>query len=257
MSSLPVAANSQFAVVIFGQPASPHVVAELLVDVAKLAPTDALIHSRYAPGVLPDRLDRATAERLVNLLQGIGLHAEVIEPVQLLNFHAAHAVHHAEILVDGLQLITERGTADGLVSWDRVSVISTGLIPLESTLQYDWNDEHFFATARRSHHEPHRAMLPPVMQLWLVVRGEAAPIHIDQTRMNYETLGAAKTDSSTENFRIFLNRLVERAPHAHVTSSTRAYLDHASVLKYAFTSSDELQRTTQLHALIADQRETA
>lgn len=257
MSSLPVAANSQFAVVIFGQPASPHVVAELLVDVSKLAPTDALIHSRYAPGVLPDRLNRSVAERLVTMLQGIGLHAAAIDPARLLNFHAAHAVHHAEVLADGLQLITERGTGDGLVSWDRLSVISAGLIPLESTLQYDWNDEHLFATARRSHHEPHRTMLPPVMQLWLVLRSELVPIHIDQTRMNYETLGAAKTDSSTENFRTFLNRLLERVPHAHVTPATRAYLDHVSVLKYTFASSDELQRTTQLHALIADQQAAA
>jgi hypothetical protein len=214
--------DAPFAIVIFGQPTSPHAVAELLADIVGEAPTDALIHSRFAPGVLPERLDRPTADRLVEKLAGIGLQAEAIDSARLLNFRGAHVVHHAEILDDGLNIITERGTANGTIPWSKFSVFSAGQIPLESSQRYDWNDEHLFATARRSHHEPHRATLPPVMQLWLVNGGETIPIRIDQTRMNYETLGTAKTDSSAENFRNFLLRLLQKAPGVHVTPATRA-----------------------------------
>jgi hypothetical protein len=238
------------AVVVYGEPTSPHVIAELLADVGGLSPTDALIHARFAPGVLPDRLDPAQAELLAQRLAGVGLTAEVIDPETLLDFRAPHVVHHARILDAGLELITERGTADGLIPWDRLRVISVGQVPLESTQRFDWNDEHLFATARRSHHEAHRGALPPTMELWLVDDG-LCPIRIDQTRMNYETLGEAKTESSSENFRLFLQAVTTRAPRACLTPATRAYLDHGPLLKYAFDSSEELQRATQLHALMA------
>jgi hypothetical protein len=250
METAPTADAPRKAVAIFGEPTSPHAVAELLADVAGLSPTDALIHARYAPGVLPDRLEPSQADLLVQRLVGIGLSAETIDPASLLDFHAPHIVHHARILDAGLELFTERGAADGLIPWDRLLVISAGQVPLESTQRFDWNDEHLFATARRSHHEAHRGALPPTMELWLVDNGPK-PIRIDQTRMNYETLGNDKTDSSAQNFRLFLERLTARASRAHVTPATRAFLDHGSLLKYSFASTEELQHATQLQALIA------
>lgn len=250
MSSASLSETPRRAVVIFDQPASPHVVGELIADVTGMSATDALIHARYAPGVLPDRLDAAHAELLVQRLEAIGLAAAAIDPADLLDFHAAHTVHHARLLDAGLEIVTDRGAADGLIPWEKISVISTGQVPLESELRYDWNDEHLFGAARRSHHEAHRGALPPVMELWLVDHGNK-PVRIDQTRMNYEDLGDDKTDSSTENFRVFLKRLTQRAPRAYLTPATCAYLDHGSALKYMFASRDELQRVTQLHALNA------
>ena len=250
MSNAPAVDAPEKAVVVFGKPTDPYLVAELLMEVIGLSATDALIHARWAPGVLPDRLPAAKADLLAQRLAAAGLPAEAVEAASLIVFLGAHVVHHARILDAGLEVITERGTADGLIPWDRISLISAGQVPLETTQQYDWNDEHLFPTARRSHHMPHLAHLPPTMELWLIDTGRQ-PLRIDQTRMNYETLGDAKVDSSAENFRLFLERLVARAPAAHITPSTKTYLDRGSALKYTFVSTDALQHDTQLQALIA------
>ena len=250
MSSMSPAEAPRRAVVIYGESKSPHAVAEVIAQVTGSSTTDALIHARYAPGVLPDRLDVAQAELLVQKLAAIGLAADAVDPGELLDFHAAHTVHHARLLDAGLEVVTERGVAEGLISWDKITVISAGQVPLETGQRIAWNDEHLFAAAPRSHHEAHRGALPPTMELWLVDHG-IKPIRIDQTRMNYATLGAAKTDSSTENFRLFLKTLTQHAPQAHLTPATCAYLDHGSALHYSFTSPEQLQRVTQLQTLIA------
>ncbi len=242
--------ESRRAVVVFDHAETPHVLAEQIAAVTGMSATDALIHARYAPGVLPDRLDAALAEQLVEKFAAIGVSAAVVAPGDLLDFHSAHTVHHARLLDAGLEIVTEHGVADGRIPWEQFAVISAGQVPLETGQRYDWNDEHLFATARRSHHDAHRGALPPTMELWLVDHGNK-PIRIDQARMNYETLGDAKTDSSAENFRRFLKRLTLSAPEAHWTPATCAYLDHGSAFLYSFPSSEQLQRVTQLQALIA------
>lgn len=251
MSTASSAESSRRALVVYDAVRDPHVLAELLVDVLGLMPTDALIHARHAPGVLPDRIEPALADQLIERLKANGVGAAAVDPTELIDFHHPHVVHHVHLLKEGIEILTERGTADGLVPWDRIAVISAGQVPLESAQRYDWNDEHLFATARRSHHEPHRAKLPPVMELWLIDGNDPRPFRIDQTRMNYETLGAGKVDSAAENFGVLLRRIVERAAQAYVTPSTRAYLDRASALKYTFTSTEELQHVTQWQALLA------
>lgn len=238
--------SAQRAIVILDQPESPQAVAKVLSDVLGLSATDALIHARLAPGVLSDRLAAEAAQRLADGLQAAGIRAAVVAPAELLDFRTPHVVHHAHLLEQGLEIVTDRGTADGLIPWNRIACISAGQVPLETAQRYDWNDEHVFSTARRSHHDPHVAKLPPVMELWLVDRDDPRPFRLDQTRMNYETLGAIKTDSSTENFRLFLTRLVELAPAATLSPATRTYLDRGSLLQYSFPSTNDLQRATQL-----------
>lgn len=239
--------NEQLAaIVIYNAPTDPHVVAAILMDVIGLSPTDALIHARSAPGVLPDRVTAAQAELLIQRFSAIGLSAEVIDVADLIDFHAPEIMHQARLEAQGLVFATDHGS--GLVPWNMLRVISAGQVPLETTTRLNPGENQMFVAARRSRPPAHVTTLPPTMELWLI--GNQKPIRLDQTRMNYEVLGDEKTDSSTENFRRFLTHLTERATTAHVTPATKAYLQHGSALEYMFHSADELQRVTQLQTLL-------
>jgi hypothetical protein len=235
------------AIVIYDAPADSHAVADILTGVIGLSETDALIHARSAPGVLKDRLAAAQSELLIQRLTALGLSAEAIDPAELIDFHAPDIVHQARLEEQGLVFATDHG--GGLLPWEKIQVISVGQVPLETTSRLNPNDDQMFVAARRMRHKTHLAVLPPTMELWLV--DGQKPIRLDQTRMNYDVLGEAKTESSTENFRRFLTRLTESATRAHITPATRAYLEHGSALKYMFRSTDELQRVTQLQTLLA------
>lgn len=235
------------AIMIFDAPTDPHVVAAILTEVVGLSPTDALIHARSVPGVLPDHVGVAQAELLIQRLSAIGLSAAAIDPAELIDFHAPDLVHQARLEEQGLVFATDHG--GGLLPWNMLRVISAGQVPLETTTRLNPGDNQMFVAARRSRPEAHLTNLPPTMELWLI--GNQKPIRLDQTRMNYEALGEAKTESSTENFRRLLTRLTELATAAHVTPATKAYLEHGSALKYMFRSTDELQHVTQLETLLA------
>lgn len=237
----------QKAIVIYDAPGDPHVIAVILTEVIGLSPTDALIHARWAPGVLPDRLGSAQAESLVQRLSAIGLPAEAIDPSELIDFHAPEIVHQARLEEQGLVFATDHG--GGLLPWNKIYVVSAGQVPLETTTRLNPSENQMFVAARRSHPESHIAALPPTMELWLI-HGQK-PLRLDQTRMNYDALGEAKTESSTENFHRLLTRLTELATGAYVTPATKFYLEHGSALKYMFQSSDELQHVTQLQTLLA------
>lgn len=238
------------AIVIYDAPSDPHDIAEILTVVAGLSPTDALIHARSAPGVLPDRLSASQSELLIRRLATIGISADAIAPADLIDFRTPEIVHQARFEAEGLVFATDHG--GGLLPWQQIKVISAGQVPLETTTRLVQSDDPMFAAGRRTHPGAHRTALPPTMELWLI--SDQRPLRIDQTRLNYDALEETKTDSSTENFRRFLIRLKELATTANLTPATIAYLRNDSALKYMFRSTNELERVTQFETLLAQRK---
>jgi len=52
------------------------------------------------------------------------------------------------------------------------------------------------------------------------------------------------------NFREFLHDLLQHAPQAYVTPSTRAFLEHGPERHFHFESTDQLRRYAQFHLFI-------
>ncbi|OYW18681.1 MAG: hypothetical protein B7Z55_10190, partial [Planctomycetales bacterium 12-60-4] len=123
-------AAEDFRVVVFGKPGDPHLIGSILCEVLHERGTDAVIHAHYAPGVLPVSVTRDQAERIVALIEGIGIQAAVVEQAALPDFDEATTVHHARCQAEGWVIVDYRGNVAETVPWDHIELIAIGDVPL-------------------------------------------------------------------------------------------------------------------------------
>lgn len=247
-TELTAAANCY--VVVFALPGDPQELAQVLIDVLGMHPTDALVHARSAPGVLPDRLSRDRAEQLAAAIQKIGVRADVATANELPDLDHGEVVHHCVCTFAGLEIIEARGDLETSIPWSEFELICVGVVPQEAGRHYPTGEMAVLSAARRSPHTP--LDTPPTAgpELWFVHRKPFRAYRIDHRRMNYEYLGDRKSDSATVNFQSFLKDLLRYVPQAYVTPSTRAFLAHGPERKFHFDSADQLRRYTQFHLFI-------
>lgn len=241
--------DRSFHVVIFAAPDDPHDLADVLARVLGIHHTDAMIHSRLVPGILPDRLSRDEAARLVAAVNELGLHAESVAAVEVPNFGHGEMVHHVQCPEAGLEIFGLGGGLECCVPWNEIELVCVGVIPQEKTKHYLTNEMATLSAARRTSHAPLEVTLPAGPELWFIRRGPFHAYRVDHKRMNYEYLGERKTDSATVNFHLFLEDLLRKVPHAYVTPSTRAFLTHGAERLYHFDTAEHLQRYAQYHYL--------
>ncbi|MBS0262219.1 MAG: hypothetical protein JSS02_09740 [Planctomycetes bacterium] len=245
-----VLTSTDCQVVVFAVPGDAGELATVLTAVLGLHPTDAMVQSRSAPGVLPGKLSREQAERLAAAIQNIGVRAEVASPEELADLEATEVVHHCRCVPAGLEIVDPRGVVQATIPWDEVDLISVGVVPQETGWHYPTGDMAILSAARRSPRTPLEIPATAGPEVWITCRSPFRSFRIDHKRMNYEYLGDCKTESATANFMLFLNDLMRHAPYAYVTPSTRAFLVHGPERLFHFDSTDQLRRYTQFHLLI-------
>lgn len=235
-----------FRIAVFGKPGDPHLIASILCETLGLTSTDATIHAHYAPGVLPLPLNRAQAERILELICGLGIQGTVVDAATLPSFKNAEAVHHARCLAEGWEIVDYRGSRSALVPWSEIDLIAVGEVPNPPVMQ-PLAAGHSLLSAAPHYVTPLvEPTVPTGPELWVIACQPTRVYHITHRAMNYESLGAAKTDSATLNFRAFVEQLIQHAGNAWKTHSTQAYLTRKALSHYEFRSSDDLQRQAEL-----------
>ena len=78
--------------------------------------------------------------------------------------------------------------------------------------------------------------------------GQSAP-NMASDEMNYECLGGRLATTSTANFRLLMQDLVNAATEAWVTPSTLAFLEHIPVPQSEFRSHEDFRRYTEFQTL--------
>jgi molybdate-binding protein len=99
-------------VAVFAAPDDIHDLSRVLAEVLGMHPTDAAVHARNAPGVLPDRLTAEQAKRLAAAIRETGLHAEALAGESIPEFEHAEVVHHLRCLDDGLEIVELHGATE-------------------------------------------------------------------------------------------------------------------------------------------------
>lgn len=239
-----------FRVAVFAAPDNLQELGQVLTGVLGTHPTDALIHARHAPGILPDRLSREQSDQLAAAVSKLGLHAESISADEIPELDHGEAVHHVRCVESGLEIVGLDGARDDQVPWDEIELICVGVVPQEMTKHYTTGEMATLSAARRTTHLALELPLPEGPELWIVRRTPFRAYRVDHKRMNYEYLGDRKTDSATVNFRLFLADLLQRAEHSYVTPSTRAYVSHGAERLYQFDSAEHLSRYAQFHVVV-------
>jgi len=247
--------QATYFVVLFNLPDDPHAVRDMLVKQLGLHPSDAQIAARAAPGVLPHRFDKATAEALVQQAAQAGVAAEALLAADVPNFEQAEIVHHARCRAEGFEILDYRGQTAGVVPWAEIRVLSVGYIPTDRSRDFHAEPSGTTAVAPHLRHPPTDSALHAGLEAWLVRFHPLQGFRINHDLMNYEYLGDRKSASASQNFRMFIDDVVERAPRLYLTPATRAFREHGLLRHYEFHSSDELRRHTEFHALLA--RKTA
>jgi hypothetical protein len=242
--------KADYRVVIYAVPEDPQDLAQVLTEVLEMHATDAIVHARHAPGILPDRLTREQADRLAAAIEKIGISANVATIDEIPDFDHSQTVHHCQWSDSAMEIFGTQAAVEHRIPWNDIELICVGVVPQESARHYLTGEMSVLSAARRSPHDP--LNIPPTAgpELWFVRRNPFHVFCIDHKRMNYECLGYSKTDSATANFQLFLRDLLQHAPGAYVTPSTRAFLDHGPDREFQFDSTDHLQRYAQLHLMI-------
>lgn len=244
-------------VAVFAAPDGIDELSHVLSDVLGLHPTDAAIHARGMPGILPDSLPREKGAQLVAGINRIGLHAELVPSGDVPALDHVQPVHHLRCLDSGLEVLALHGEREAIVPWQDIELICVGVIPQEVTKHYLSGEMATLSAARRTTHLALELPLSEGPELWIGCRQPFRAFRIDHKRMNYEYLGERKTDSATVNFRSLLEDILRQAPQAYLTPSTRAYIGHGAEKLYRFESTDALSHYLQFHILVQRQLQAA
>lgn len=244
-------------VAVFAAPDDVHDLSRVLVAVLGMHPTDAAVHARYAPGVLPDRLPAGQAAELAGAIEGIGIRAEAIAAESIPEFEHAEVVHHVRCLDAGLEILEFHGAEECVVPWGEIELVSIGQVPLETSRHYVGAEgASVISAARRTAPGPVDRPLPAGPEAWIIRREPLRGFRIDHKRMNYEYLGTRKSDSATANFRLLIDDIIAQVPETYLPPATRAFLEHGPVTEYSFESQEALKRYTVLHLLVHRQAGT-
>lgn len=249
-----ISCESNYRVVVFNKQSELDELTDLFVKTLGSTAIDARVGAKHVPGVLPFHLSCDKAQELAQAVCRLGVHAEAIPQQFIPHLDDAQTVHHVRCTPAGLEVLGLQEETQTLVHWGDVELLGIGQLPLETTVHFDLNAPRFSA-ARHTAHQPLRTLLPDGPEAWIIGRNPGRAFRIDHARMNYETLGAQKTDSATANFRLFVETMVAHVPEAYLTPSTRSYLCGAPAYEYAFESSECLQRYVEFHLLIRQRLE--
>ncbi len=235
-------------VAVFSKPDDVHELADVLKDELGLHPTDAMHEAHLVPCVLTPRLTSANADRIATAIEQLGLRAESFPSDELQAFDDLHIVHHIACRMNGLEILDLIGLPTELIPWDDVMVMSVGETPSESAHQ-QLNGEFTMLSSARPVHGVVTEVPAHTIELWIVCQNPERTYRLDGSKLNFESLGERKTNSTRINMRLLLQELVRRTPHAHLTPAARQFLDQDQLAR--FRSPEQLQSVTQLHLLMA------
>jgi hypothetical protein len=241
------APQAVFGVVIFGLPAEREALLRALRRELKLNGVDGRIQLHHLPGMLPERLSRADAERVAAAVRAVGADAGVLSADEWPDFGHAPTVHHVRCAECGLEIASLSGTSAELIPWRNVSLISVADVPLGGV-------QHFVAPRTaviRATPRIKEAGLEGLLrgaEMWIVCNGPFRAFRINHREMNYEYLGGRLSSSSAVNFELLLNDIVEHAPQARLTRTTQAFVQHAHAHQWRYASAEEHRQQVELEA---------
>ena len=90
-------------------------------------------------------------------------------------------------------------------------------------------------------------------EAWIIRSNPQTGFRIEHNQMNYEYLGERKAGSATHNFRLLLDDLITKTPHAYLTPAARAYQQHGLLKDYEFPSLEVHRQYVLFHWLLSKQ----
>ncbi len=229
-------AEPQYRLVVFDELDDPKPVRDLFVEVTGTHPTDAAQWVARVPGVWPKPLDELSTRILLDRLYELEVAAEAWRVDKFPELGSPRTVHSASCDETGFRVLGLRGEAAHWVPWDKIDLISAGLIDAEDEFRDvsppTWlqalNSGARLMLGRSPSGRRQRAMrVPrdPKPEVFVIRRDPLVTFRIIGSEMNYAYLGDRLKSSSVENFPIFLRDLCSQATKAYLTLPTKHMLE--------------------------------
>ena len=244
--------DNTYRLVIFEAPEDRHAVRDLFCGVTGIHPTDATQWIARAPGVWPHPLAEGEVRELLDGLFDLKVPAEAWRVDLLPVLAPPRNVHRASCLADGFRVEGLRGEPTHWVPWDRIEILSAGLIGTDDEYRDiappGWASavstglNALVGRAPRAARRARAMRIPrdPVGEVYIVRRDPRIAFRVVGDKMNYAYLGDRLRPSSAENFPIFLADSRDRATQAYLTPVTRLLLDEPAADGAQFASSQAL-----------------
>lgn len=210
-----------------------------------LNPVDGRIQIHHLPGVLPEHLPRAAAERVATAIRSVGGDAATLSADTRPELNRAPTVHHVRCTACGLEIVSLDGNTQ-LIPWDRLRLISVADVPLDGVRHFVAPRTAVIRATPRIKEARLTTRTLRGAEMWIVCEGPFQAFHIDHREMNYEYLGPRLSSSAAVNFRLLLDDLVEHAPHARLTPTTHAFREHASADQCRYASAEDHRKAVEL-----------
>ncbi len=237
-------------VVVFGHVEDPTEFKQILTERAGLHSDDAMAAARKVPGILPMRLSRAEARAVVDQANQSGFRAISLPEAAVPRLDRAETIHHVRCQPEGLELLEIHGRSKRLIPWSDLSLLSAGCVPCEDGQRFSAEPQVVVHAAPNPHRAAIEAGRREGLVLWIACERPRNVYRLIHNQLNYEYLGTSKTASATQNFRLFVNDLAQRARQVYLTPATRAFLRHDLQRHFEFHSVDELRDDTAFHILV-------
>jgi hypothetical protein len=123
--------QNDYRLVIFAAPDDPRAVRDLLCGVTGIHPTDAMQWVARTPGIWPRPLAEGETRELLDGLYELGVPAEAWRVDLLPNLSPPRPIHDAACLDGGLRITGLRREPTHWIPWEKVELVSAGLIAAE------------------------------------------------------------------------------------------------------------------------------
>jgi hypothetical protein len=228
--------DNSYRLVLFEAPGDLPAVRDLIAGVTGQHPTDVTQWAARAPGIWPHPLAEGEVREILDGLFELGVPAEARRVDLIPKLAPVRTLHDVACLGAGLRARGLRGEPTHLVPWNRIELISAGMVEQPDELRVITPPTWVQAVrtglnallrrpsivARRE--RSIRIERGPTAEV-LIVRSEPRrTLRVDSAGASFAYLGDRKRPTASENFRLFLSDLRAAASDAYVTHPTRALL---------------------------------
>jgi hypothetical protein len=243
----------QYRLVIFEAIDEPMELRDLVCRATGMHPTDAVQWLARAPGTWPQPLEETTVRELLDGFYDAGVAAEAWRTDLFPDLSPPRTIHRAACQNEGFRIEGLRGEPTHWVPWDRIELICAGVIATEDEFRNvqspRWPSTVVSGIRALALLKPQpasrrgrAARIPrdPVGEALIVRREPRIAFRVVENQMNYAYLGKRLSHAAADNFPVFIADLCARADSAHITESTRSFLERRHPGEHEFPSPQAL-----------------
>ena len=241
--------SAEFRIVVFDVPDDLESLELAMMQLPEMDRATARFQSHMLPGIITYSYDENTAIAFVNSIGGLGVKAAVVPACEVPDLMHAHSTHHIRLTADFLEAMD---SSDKMQSYDlsKISVISVGILPSTAPSRFRSPSALASGSTHRTWNEGIKIPAKRRPEAFVVLSDGQSALNMASDELNYECLGERLATTSSANFKLLMQDLVNAATEAWVTPSTLAFLEHTPVPQSEFRSHEDFRRYTEFQTLL-------